>query len=49
MVKKKRTASTVQKNLETVQEKAGNMQLDEDDNPIMKDEYFQNRINTDHL
>ncbi len=49
MVKKKRTASTVQKTLETEIEEAGNVQLDEDDNPIMKDEYFQNRINTDHL
>ncbi|WP_156187580.1 hypothetical protein [Peribacillus loiseleuriae] len=32
-----------------VEEEKENIQLDEDDNPIINDEYFQNRINTDHL
>ncbi|MFJ5621849.1 hypothetical protein ACIQD3_03760 [Peribacillus loiseleuriae] len=32
-----------------VKEEKENIQLDEDDNPIINDEYFQNRINTDHL
>ncbi|MBA9025826.1 MULTISPECIES: hypothetical protein [Bacillaceae] len=32
-----------------MKEEEENIQLDEDDNPIMHDEYFQNRINTDHL
>ncbi|MGE8078531.1 hypothetical protein [Peribacillus loiseleuriae] len=32
-----------------VKEEEENIQLDEDDNPIINDEYFQNRISTDHL